>query len=69
MTEVFVAAGVWASSGKDGCWIEIKEIKPAGKPSYIGMSSTYGAGLKPSEAKQLADQLYELANKAEARNK
>ena len=67
-TEVFVGAGVWASAGKEGDWVDLKEIKPASKPGYVGLKVGYGnVGLLPAEAKKLGDQLYELASKIEAR--
>lgn len=71
-TEVFLAAGVWASAGEGGRWIDLKEIKPAGKSGHVGLKvdGTYPtASLKPCEAKKLADQLYDLAKRVEERDK
>jgi hypothetical protein len=70
MTEVFVGAGVWASAGKEGEWIDLKEIKPEGKAGYVSIKVGYGsAGLKPAEARKLSEQLYEMATSVETRGK
>lgn len=69
-TEVFVSTGVWASAGEKKQWITLREIKSAAKLGHVSLSINYDVvGLSPCEAKKLADQLYELANKAEARGK
>lgn len=70
-TEVLVAAGVWAGACEKGRWINLKEVKPAGKPSHLGLSIDYPGtcGLTPEAARKLADQLYDFAARAEERNK
>lgn len=69
-TEVFMASGVWASAGKEAKWIDLKEIKAVGETGHVGIKIGYdAAGLRPAEAKKLADQLYEMASRAETRGK